>query len=148
MEEEKANWNDISFLEGLEMDWGYEPDNPQGKRAYSRLSVKDLYPLFKKEDIPVKLVTQNSELIAHLVDISQGGVCVKVKQTDLRASQLVKIGFVLGSQKVISQGRVKYIRSENDWFVLGLEFVGLSGDDHEFLTSLYTSYRRKESGLF
>lgn len=129
------------------MDWGYEPDNPQGKRAYSRLSVKDLYPLFKKEDIPVKLVTQNSELIAHLVDISQGGVCVKVKQTDLRASQLVKIGFVLGSQKVISQGRVKYIRSENDWFVLGLEFVGLSGDDHEFLTSLYRSYRRKESGL-
>jgi len=147
MEEEKANWSDISFLEGLEMDWGYEPDNPQGKRAYSRLSVKDLYPLFKKEDIPVKLVTQSSEIIANLVDISQGGVCVKVKQTDLRESQLVKIGFVLGSQKVISQGRVKYVRSENDYLLLGLEFVGLSGPDHEYLASLYTSFRRKESGL-
>lgn len=147
MEEEKANWNDISLLKGLEMDWGYEPDSPQGKRTYARLSVKDLYPLFKKEDIPVKLVTQSSELITYLVNISQGGVCVKVKETDLRESQLAKIGFILGSQKVISQGRVKYVRSENDWFLLGIEFVGLSGDDHEFLTSLYTSYRRKESGL-
>ncbi|MBT8361583.1 MAG: PilZ domain-containing protein [Desulfobacterales bacterium] len=147
MEESKANWNDISLLEGLEMDWQYEPDNPQGERAYTRLSAEDLYPLFKKEDIPVKLVTQSSELITYLVNISQGGVCVKAKQTDLQESQLAKIGFILGSQKVISQGRVKYVRSENDWFLLGLEFVGLSGDDHEFLASLYTSFRRKESGL-
>lgn len=55
MGQDKVGLKDMSSLEGLKMDWVFEPENPPGKRAYTRLSKKELYPLFKKTDIPVKL---------------------------------------------------------------------------------------------
>jgi len=147
MGQDKANWGDMSSLDGLEMDWVFEPENPPGKRAYTRLTKKDLYPLFKKTDIPVKLVTNNGEYITYLVEISPGGLCVEVKESKFYESQLVQIGLFLGQEKVISNGRIKYVRSDNDPMLLGIEFVGLSGDVYGIIADLYASLKLKDDNF-
>ena len=105
---------------------------------------QDLSLLFRKKDIPVKLVTERHQCIASLVDVSQGGVCLKAKLPDLGESELVKLGFFLGKQKLISKGRVKHVRKEKDWNICGIEFVGLSDDNHDYLAGLYTSIKLKD----
>lgn len=147
MGEEKPDWKNIPSLDGLEIEWGYEPENKVGKRAHTRLTLKDLTFLFKKKDIPVKLVTEKAQCTAYLVDVSQGGICLRAKVKDLKDSQLVKIGFLLGNQKVISKGRIKHIQKESDWEILGIEFVGLTGDSHEYIAGLYSSLKIRDDGL-
>ena len=127
-----------------EIDWGYEPENSMGNRAYPRLTIQDLSLLFRKKNIAVKLVTESNQCIAYLIDVSQGGVCIKAKISDLSESQLVKLGFFLGKQKLISKGRVKYVRKEKDWSNCGIEFVGLSDVYDEYLAGLYTSIKLKD----
>jgi len=144
MEEEKPSWENIPSLDGLEIDWSYEPENPMGNRAYPRLTMQDLSLIFRKKNIAVKLVTESNQCIASLIDVSQGGVCLKAKILDLSESQLVKIGFFLGKQKLISKGRVKYLRKEKDWNICGIEFVGLSDFYDEYLAGLYTSIKLKD----
>jgi len=144
MEEDKPSWQDIPSLDSLEIDWGYEPENPMGNRLYPRLTMQDLSLLFKKNHIPVKLVTECNQCTASLVDVSQGGVCLKAKIPDLSESQLVKFGFFLGKQKLISKGWVRHVQIEKDWSICGIEFVGLSDDNHEFLAGLYTSIKLKD----
>ena len=144
MEEDKPNWENIPSLDGLEIDWGYEPENPMGNRAYPRLTVQVLSLLFKKKDIPVKLVTERHQCIASLVDVSQGGVCLKAKLPDLGESELVK--WRSSGAKIFSssKGRVKHVRKEKDWNICGIEFVGLSDDNHDYLAGLYTSIKLKD----
>lgn len=142
MSEEKSNWNDIPSLDALEIDWEYEPTNPEGKRAYARLTIDDLLPLTEgKKDIPVRIVTERNEFTALLVDVSQGGLRVKAKSPDLKNSQLVKVGLILGRRELISKGRVKYISDENEFILIGIEFVGLSEDINGYLAVLYSSVK-------
>ncbi|MBU0945365.1 MAG: PilZ domain-containing protein, partial [Proteobacteria bacterium] len=133
MSKESASWDSIASLEELGVDWDFEPDNPQGKRAYARLNEKELCHLFQVASIPVKLVTETMHTKALLVDISQGGVSLRTKATNFKESQLVKIGFFLGQLKLISKGRIKNIRTNEGWIILGIEFVGLSEDNNNFL---------------
>ena len=144
MGQDKPSWEDIPSIEGLGMDWDFEPKNPDGKRDYTRLSMKELSILFNKKDIPVKLVTERTECTAFLVDVSQGGISLRARIPDVGESQLVKLGFYLGSQKLISEGRIKHVRKVKDWSILGIEFVGLSGDNREYLSGLYTSIKLKD----
>jgi len=51
MEEEKPSWENIPSLDDLEIDWGYEPENSMGNRAYPRLTIQDLSLLFRKKNI-------------------------------------------------------------------------------------------------
>jgi hypothetical protein len=141
MGDDKPTWEDLPSLEGLEMDWDFEPEKTKGKRAYTRLTLRELDFLFKKKDIPVKLVTERNQCTAYLVDVSQGGVCLRAKVSDVTESQLVKLGFFLGNQKVVSKGRIKHVREDKGWSILGIEFVGLSGDNYEYLAGLYTSIK-------
>ena len=90
-----------------------------------------------------KLVTEKSQTNAFLVDVSQGGMSLRAKATNLKESQLVKIGFFLDNQKVISKGRIKNIRKEKDWLVFGIEFIGLSEDNCEYIAHLYISVKTK-----
>jgi len=147
MGQDKTNLDDISSLDDLEMDWVFKTEDAPGKRVHTRLTKKDLYPLFKKKDIPVKLVTRNGEYLSYFVDISQGGVCLEVSESLFYESQLVQIGFFLGQEKFISNGRIKYIRNDNELKLLGIEFVGLSGNVCGFIADLYSSLKLKEDGF-
>ena len=42
MTKEKQGWDNIPSLEGLSVDWEYEPENAMGKRAKDRMVAKDL----------------------------------------------------------------------------------------------------------
>ena len=146
MGHDKPNWEDIPSLDGLEIDWGFEPESKEGKRSYSRLTMSDISLLFKKKDIPVKLVSEKGQCVAFLVDVSQGGICLRTKEVDVQDSQLVKLGFFLGNQKVISKGRVKHVRKENEWKILGIEFVGLTGESYHYIAGLYSSLTLRNDG--
>ena len=71
MSKNSTDWDSLSSLEGLGIDWDFEPDNPLGKRAYARLSEKDVCHLFQVENIPVRLVTKTLNTKAFLENISQ-----------------------------------------------------------------------------
>ena len=133
------SWEDIPSLDGLEIDWDFKVESPMGKRAHSRLSIEKLSQLYKVSDIPVKLVTEKEQCTASLLDLSQGGVCLKADLSNAEISQLVKFGFILGGHKMISRGRIKYVRKEQDCTILGIEFVGLMGDNQEYIAQLYSS---------
>ncbi len=141
MNKNEKNWDNIPSIEGLGIDWEFEPENPLGKRAYVRLTKKDLHVLFQKKEIPVKLISEKREARALLVDVSQGGVSLHVKDAKWENSQLVKLGFFLGSQKVISRGRIRNVREDKGRVLLGIEFVGLPDTNHEFLSGLYSSIK-------
>lgn len=147
MSSDKSSWNNIPSLEGLEVDWEFEAENPMGKRAYSRLTVDDLSKLHKLKNIPVKLVSERGQCTAFLVDLSQGGVCLRTKLSHSENTELVKLGFILGEQKVISRGRIKHIRKDNEWTILGIEFVGLTGENQEYIAQLYSSLTFKGGQL-
>ena len=139
----RSGWENIPSFEGLEVDWGFEAENSMGKRSYSRLTVDDLRQLYKNNDIPVKLVSERGQCTAFLVDLSQGGICLRTKLSHSENTELVKLGFILGEQKVISRGRIKHIRKENDWTILGIEFVGVSGENQDYIARLYSSVKIK-----
>ena len=141
MKEKEISWDDIPSIEGLGVDWNFEPDNPLGNRAYERLTIKDLNILFQTKKFPVRLVTEKRETRALLVDISQGGVSLHVKDANWEKKQLVKLGFFLGRQKIISKGRIRNVREEQGRVLLGIEFVGLPEEKHGFLSSLYSSIK-------
>ena len=71
-------------------------------------------------------------------------MCLEVKESKFYESQLVQIGLFLGQEKVISNGRIKYVRSGNDPMLLGIEFVGLSGDVYGFIADLDASLKLKD----
>ena len=123
MGQEKPTRRKLPSQEGLEIDWGFEHVNKIEKRAHIRLTKKELNFLFMRNDIPIKLITEKSHYSAFLVDLSQSGVCLRAKVSGCNDSQHVKIGFLLGNQKVTSEGWVKHVRKENDWDILGIEFI-------------------------
>lgn len=139
MSENMHSWDDIPSLKGLEVDWSFESENPMGQRAYSRLPLEDLRQLFKKKNFPVKLITEKDQITAYLVDLSQGGIRLKVSKKEVGDSQLVKLGFVLGEQTIISRGRIKHIQQEDNYTILGIEFVGLNGDNLEYISHLHSA---------
>ncbi len=141
MEKKDKTWNDIPSLEGLGVDWDFEPENPLGKRAHARLTTKDLSILFQIDGIPVRLATESREARALLIDLSQGGLSLLVKEGHWIKSQLVKFGCFLGKQKLLSKGRIKNVRQEKDGTVLGIEFVGLPEKTHDYISTLYSSVK-------
>ena len=147
MSNEKPSWDNIPSLDGLQVDWEFEAENPMGKRAYTRLTVDDLRQLYKNKSIPVKLVSERGQSTALLVDLSQGGICLRTKLSHSENTDLVKLGFILGEYKVISRGRIKHIRKENEWTILGIEFVGLTGENQDYIARLYSSVNFKGGQL-
>ncbi len=143
MSSDKSGWDNIPSLEGLEVDWDFKSESPTGNRAFSRLTIDDLSQLYREKNIPVKLVTEKEQSTAFLIDLSQGGISLRAKLSGTENSQLVKMGFILGEQKVISRGRIEHIRTENEWTILGIEFVGLAGENQDFIAQLYSSVKFK-----
>ena len=147
MGSDKVSWENIPSLDGLEVDWEFEVENPMGKRSYSRLTIDELRQLLNSEIIPVKLVSERGPSTAFLVDLSQGGICVRTKLSHSGTSELVKLGFILGAHKVISRGIIKHIRQENEWTLLGIEFVGLADEAQDYIAQLFSSINLKSGRL-
>ncbi len=138
MAKEKTGWDDIPSLQGLEVDWQYETEDPLGKRAWQRIVDKDLYALLGVNSIPIKLVAKSFEEIGPLLDLAQGGVSVLLK-TKLAEGQLFMVGFILGNQKVISKGKIIDVISLQDKYRVGVEFVELDEDLRRYIGGIISS---------
>lgn len=140
MSDSQKKWDDVPSLE-LEIDWDFEPENPMGRRAYARLSSKQLHYLFQKQDIPVRIATNKRQFRGILLDVSQGGALVQTDIKRLEVSQLIKVAFFLGEEKILSKGRIRNIRKEDGNTLLGIEFVGLAENTNNFITTLYSAVK-------
>ncbi len=136
---EKKNWDSIPSLQDLGVDWEFEPENPLGKRAHSRVGGNSLRDLLGSGKIPVKVVAQDYEEKGLLRDISQQGMAVGVA-VPLAIGQPVKVGLFLGQEKIISRGLVRSVAEGGAAsHRLGIEFVDLPREAEEFIASLIAS---------
>lgn len=135
MEKKKSGWEDIPSLDGLEVDWEYEPENPLGKRAWARMANMELFDLLAVKSIPVKVVSTNFDKTGQLLDVSQRGLAVLLPAR-LPVEQPVKVGFFLGSQKVISRALVRNSSEVEGKYRTGMEFVGLEKSLEDYIAGL------------
>lgn len=140
-----VNWDDIPSLEGLEVDWQFEPENPLGRREWVRIEKNDLHPFFEVKHIPVKVVSKNFDGKGYLIDIAKNGMAI-ILNSRLAESQQVKIGLFLGKQKVLSRAVIRNVRDENGRFRIGMEFVDLSKEYQSFIVGLISSKGYKALG--
>lgn len=138
MTKEKTGWDKIPSLQGLEVDWAFEPENPLGKRAWLRIADNELHAILGVKSIPVKVAAKNFEETGFIIDIAQGGFGAFLK-TKLKEGQLLKVGFFLGKQKVISRAIVRNVGSLEGRFRTGIEFVELDKDCQGFIAGVISS---------
>ncbi|MDD2464360.1 MAG: PilZ domain-containing protein [Desulfobulbus sp.] len=135
---EKKGWGDVSTLAGLEMDWDYCPDCRDGKRLHKRISQQDVLHLFGSAQIEVKMASANATFDATLRDLSEGGMGVKLGNR-LDEFQNLKVGLVLGQEKIIASAQVRHVRYANNGYTAGLQFINLEPSIRKFIASMYTS---------
>lgn len=138
MAKEKKGWDDIPSLQGLEVDWKYEAENPFGKRAYQRIAENDLIEILGVKKIPIKVVAKDFEEIGALLDLAQGGCSVLLK-TKLAEGQVLMVGFILGNQKVISKAKIIHVESVESKYRIGVEFVDLDKDLRSYIGGVISS---------
>lgn len=135
---EKKDWGDIPSLEGLEMDWDYKAENSLGQRTHARLNEEDLIRIFNQPRILVKVATVAGNETGSLHDISEGGLAVNLASR-LEQDQPLKVGLLLGNEKIISRALVRHVRQGNQQYTAGLMFVGLGGESKSYLASMYAA---------
>jgi len=135
---EKKSWDDIPSLEGLDVDWGYKPVTPLGKRSFVRIKLDEICELFEAREILVKVATTEKTYTARLLDISEGGLSLGMPAL-LEENRPVKVGFFLGTTKIISKAMVRHIRKNGEVYTTGVKFVDLNPEAAEYIRGLYAS---------
>lgn len=138
MTDQKGSWDDIPSLDGLGVDWDYEPENPLGKRSHVRMGKVQLRPLLGGAEIFVKVVSQDGEQKATMLDITQQGIGVLLDQP-LKEKQPVKIGLFLGKQKIISNGLVRNVMASGKQYRIGIEFINIKEEYATYIATLFAS---------
>lgn len=141
---EKKDWGDIPSLEGLEMDWDYKAENSLGQRAHARLNEEDLIRIFNQPRILVKVATVAGNETGSLHDISEGGLAINLASR-LEQDQQLKVGLLLGNEKIISRALVRHVRQRNQQYTCGMKFIDLGGASKSYLASMYATKVFKHS---
>ena len=135
---EKKNWHDIPSIEGLEIDWQYEPESTLGKRACPRMTERDVLALFDAQSLPVQVAAKNFGGLGSLVDIGQSGMAVLL-DTKLTPSEPVKIGFFLGQQKIASRAVIKNVGDGRGGHRIGMEFMDFKPEYRSYIAGLVST---------
>ena len=135
---EKKQWSDIPSLEGLEMEWDYQPRNADGKRAFQRMTTKDLAQMFGDRPIEVRVATTTATVSGSLRDLCEGGLAVDLG-TRLDERQNIKVGLLLGSEKIIASAQVRHVQRRDREYTAGLMFIGLEPATRRYIAGVYAS---------
>ena len=135
---EKVSWHDIPSLEKIEVDWGYIPENPLGKRAWVRLSNNDLYRLLDADYIPVKIVARTFNDKGYLLDISPHGLAILVDRA-MKVGVLLNVGLFLGKYKVTAKAVVRNSNCFENNYRVGIEFIALQEEHAAFIIGINSS---------
>lgn len=138
MSEKEKGWDDIPSLEGLQMDWDYTAETPLGKRKYQRMDNGDVRSIFEVKTIPVRVATGEFTIDGTLSDLSGGGLALILKKS-LAVGQQVKLGFFLGTQKIISKAIVRQSAPLKGGYRVGFEFYNIKEEDSQYINGLYAS---------
>lgn len=138
-----SNWDKIPSIQGLSVDWDYEPESSLGKRLWKRLVQKDIERLLGVDKTPVKMITADTEIRGRLLDISQKGLGVLLEK-DVPVGEVGKIGLHLGKETIVSRAVTKNSVSGAGKHRVGLEFVGLSDTMEEYIVQLVSSNGYKQ----
>lgn len=138
MTEKKVRWDDIPSIAGIEVDWNYKPESILGKRAWARMTERDLLPLFDMQSMPVQVAAKNFDGLGALVDIGQSGIAVLL-DTELALSEQVKIGFFLGKQKVVSRAVIRNVGDGTGRHRTGMEFMDFKQEYASFIAGLVST---------
>lgn len=133
-----SDWDKIPSIPNLEVDWDYEPESALGNRSWKRLVKQDLNRMLGVRDTPVKLMVNDTEILGSLLDVSQGGVGVLLKQP-MAVGALNKIGFFLGKETIISKVTTMYSTAWEDRHRIGMQFVGLAENSQGAIEQLVVS---------
>jgi hypothetical protein len=141
-----TNWNEIPSIDNLAMDWNYKPENLLGKRSTERLSRKLLMLILGEGSVPVrikpiasvKIVSEKSHGKAYLFDLSEKGLAV-VLDVAMKIDVLVRVGFFLGRNKIISRGIIRNVTVLAENYRTGIEFVQLENESAIFIKELKAS---------
>lgn len=136
--ENKVSWDEIPSLDGLSVDWEYQSTKSLDKRAFVRLDVGAVSQLVELRTIEVRLATVKKNYVGTLLDVSAGGMAINLP-TQLEADTPVKVGFFLGTTKIISRGVVRHARTEGEGYLTGIMFVDLAPDLVEYISGLYAA---------
>ena len=134
----EKKWDDIPSIEGLEVEWHYEPENSLGKRAWPRITERDVLALFDAESLPVQVSGKDFGGRGSLVDIGQSGMAVLL-DTRLMLSEPVKIGFFLGKQKVVSRAMIKNVGDGSGGHRIGMEFMDFKTEYRTYIAGLVST---------
>lgn len=134
----QVSWDDIPSLEGLGVDWEYNPSARLDKRAFVRMDMEGVSQLVEVRTIEVRLATVNKNHVGTLVDVSAGGIAMTLP-VQLEIDQPVKVGFFLGRTKIISRGLVRHAQKKGELFQAGIQFVDLASDLVEYISGLYAA---------
>lgn len=138
MEKKTTSWDDIPSLEGLGVEWEYKPETSLGKRAFVRINVDDLTGLFEVKAIFVKIATTQNTYTGRLLDVSKAGLSLSLP-VRLEVNQPIKVGFILGKEKIIAKASVRHVRAADGLFATGIQFVDLNEESAQYLGGLYAS---------
>lgn len=132
------SWDDIPSLEGLEIDRNYKPKTSLDKRAFARLTDKDVAVLFESKEILVKVSTAKKIYTCPLIDVSAGGLLLKLPD-QLDKNLPLKVGFFIGNFKVITKALVRHTCKSEDGYTTGIMFIDLGKESCEYIAGLYAS---------
>jgi hypothetical protein len=136
--EKNTSWDDIPSLEGLGVEWEYQPETALGKRAFARINTDDLAGLFAVKKIFVKIATAQQTYTGRLLDISKGGLSASLP-VSLAENLPVKVGLFLGTVKVISKAIIRQTRIEGAMYTTRIQFIDLNKESAEYIGGIYAS---------
>lgn len=135
---EKKGWGNVQGLERLEVDWDYRPDCRDGKRLHKRLTKLDLVHILGTRQVEVKMASAAATFDATLCDLSEGGLGVELGSR-LDEFQHLKVGLLLGREKIVASAQVRHVRYGNNQYTAGLQFINLEPSIRTFIANMYTS---------
>jgi len=131
-------WDDIPSLDDDKEDWGFRLTEPLGNRAIFRIEKEEIPRMYAVSKVLVRIATVERIHTGTLLDISAGGLSVNLP-VSLEEDLPVKVGFYLGSVKIISKAFVKHSRMTGEHYSTGIKFVDLYPESAGYINGLYAS---------
>lgn len=136
----KKSWDDIPALDGLSVDWEFEPENPLGKRGHNRMSGADLADLFDRRDMPIKIGIDKTQHTGQIFDLCEGGLGITIGD-ELPVDKVILVGFFLGKKKIVNRAVVRWSKKSADSFRAGMMFQKMKEEDSSFISGVYASHK-------
>jgi c-di-GMP-binding flagellar brake protein YcgR len=141
MTKKETSWDDIPSLDGLEVDWEYQPNSD--KRQFKRVVAEQLQKMFHKEHhkrkshIPVRVRIEGFQTHdGALIDISEGGARIEV-DAPLYIGQKIRFGTLLDKRQIVAEAVVRSeIPEEKEQVSFGLKFDQLAEKDRSYICDL------------